>query len=91
MIVGAEDVQRHKPDPSALLLAARGMGHRLNEVAYVGDHPVDADAACRAGMPFIAVLTGFSPRQAFLGYPLMASIDDLSALPRLLGVSEIEA
>ncbi len=91
VIVGAEDVPAHKPDPSALLLAARGTGHRPEEIVYVGDHPVDAEAACRAGMPFVAVLTGFSPPRAFLSYPRMASIDDLSDLPRLLGVSEIEA
>ncbi len=86
VIVGAEDVAVYKPDPSGLLLAARRLGHRPADLVYVGDHPVDADAACRAGMPFVAVLTGVSPREAFMSRAHVAVIEELSALPRELGV-----
>ena len=45
VIVGGEDVSRHKPDPAGLLLALQRLGLPAADVLYVGDHPVDAEAA----------------------------------------------
>ena len=49
VIVGGEDVSQLKPDPAALLLALQRLGLSAADVLYVGDHPVDAAAASRAG------------------------------------------
>ena len=58
VVVGGEDVPKHKPHPACLLAAIRSLGVEAGETVYVGDSSVDGEAASRAGMPFIAVLTG---------------------------------
>jgi phosphoglycolate phosphatase len=66
VIVGGEDVCRHKPDPESLLLALDRLGVSPGKALYVGDSVTDALAAQRAGVPFVAVLSGTTPREAFL-------------------------
>ena len=87
VIVGAEDTPYHKPHPAGLLQAMSRLGCQPDEVVYIGDHPVDAQAARGAGISFVAVLTGMSERQDFLeNQPPLAIIDNLTGLPELLGV-----
>lgn len=84
IIVGAEDVAAHKPDPSGLSEAIGRLGRSPAEVLYVGDSIVDAETARRAGVPFVAVLSGVTPRVAFAAYEPHAVINDLTLLPRLV-------
>ena len=87
VIVGAEDTPYHKPHPAGLLRAMNALGCRPDEVVYIGDHLVDAEAARGAGIGFVAVLTGMSERQDFLeSHQPLAIIDNLTELPELLGV-----
>jgi phosphoglycolate phosphatase len=58
VIVGGEDVQRHKPHPDAIVLALTHLRVPAASAMYVGDHPVDADAARAAGVSFVGVLSG---------------------------------
>jgi phosphoglycolate phosphatase len=58
VIVGGEDVQRHKPDPQGLACALAQLGVPPAEAVYVGDHAVDAQAAERAGIPFVGAVSG---------------------------------
>jgi phosphoglycolate phosphatase len=62
VIVGGEDVQRHKPHPDAITLALTHLRVPAASAMYVGDHCVDADAdadaARAAGVSFIGVLSG---------------------------------
>jgi phosphoglycolate phosphatase len=79
-VVGADDVVRAKPAPDALLAALARIDVPPAQSLYVGDHPVDADAAAEAGVPFVAILTGPSPRSAFGGRPVrrfLTSIEEL--------------
>jgi phosphoglycolate phosphatase len=80
VIVGGEDVSRHKPDPESLQLALARLGVRSEEALYVGDSVTDAEAARRAEMPFVAVLSGTTPREAFEGYDVRAVIEHLGDL-----------
>ncbi len=57
-VVGGDETQKHKPDPEPLLLAAKRMNARPDEIAYVGDSPFDIRAAKAAGMHAIAVTWG---------------------------------
>jgi phosphoglycolate phosphatase len=80
VVVGGEDIARHKPDPSGLLLALGRLGVAAVDAVYVGDHPVDKEAASRAGVRFVAVLTGSSTAAEFLGddeLKILSSIGDL--------------
>ena len=87
IIIGGEDVTQHKPDPAGLFLALQHLQVRPAEVLYVGDHPVDAEAASRAGITFMAVLTGTSDMQSFAGHAVESFLDDLSHLPARLPLS----
>jgi phosphoglycolate phosphatase len=82
-IVGGEDVTAHKPDPESLRLALDRLGVGQEEALYVGDSIVDVETARRAGVSFVAVLSGTKPREAFLEYPIYAVIDMLEELPGL--------
>jgi phosphoglycolate phosphatase len=84
-IVGGEDVSCHKPDPEGLSKALHTLGQTASACVYVGDSAVDAETARRARMPFVAVLTGTTRRDAFRSYAPHAVIEDLCELPRLVG------
>jgi phosphoglycolate phosphatase-like HAD superfamily hydrolase len=72
VIIGGEDVVQHKPHPDGLLLALQRLHLPVTDVLYVGDHPVDAEAASRVGVPFMAVLTGTSDVPSFAPTPYTA-------------------
>lgn len=92
VIVGAEDTPYHKPHPAGLLQAMSRLDCRPDEVVYVGDHPVDAQAARGAGIGFVAVPTGILERQLFLeSPPPLAILDNLAELPALLGIGDLRA
>jgi pyrophosphatase PpaX len=57
-VVTGDDVERHKPEPDALLLALDRLGGEPASAAYVGDSPFDIQAAKAAGMGAIAVTWG---------------------------------
>ena len=86
VIIGGEDVSEHKPHPSGLIAAMSRMQMDTDDVLYVGDSTVDALAAERAKVPFIAVLSGTTSETEFNETAKIAVIDDISTLPRLLRV-----
>ena len=82
VIVGGEDVSKFKPDPESLNLALDKLGLPPEAVLYVGDSVVDAEAAMRAGVPFAAVLSGSTPREAFSKFEtrmILNSVRDLTS------------
>lgn len=84
LVVGSEDVRCHKPHPEGLLRALSELRLTPRDVVYVGDHPVDAQAARDAGIRFYAVLTGVSTADDFVSYPVagfLASLEDVIELP----------
>ena len=80
VIVGGEDVSRHKPDPEGLLAAIERLGGSPSGSLYVGDSVTDAETARLAGVPFAAVLSGVTPREAFTDYPVYDILDNLGEL-----------
>lgn len=81
VIVGGEDVTAHKPDPESLRLAIERLEVGPEESLYVGDSVIDAETARRAGVSFVAVLSGMTPREAFGEYAVCAVIETLTELP----------
>lgn len=88
-IVGSEDTIHHKPDPGGLLTALERLNWQPDRTVYVGDHLVDAQAAQQAKIPFVGVLTGTTVANEFCKYPHLAIIEDLTQLPMVLGVDNM--
>jgi phosphoglycolate phosphatase len=84
VIVGGEDVRAHKPDPLVLFQVFDRLGLEPRECIYVGDNVVDAQAAEKANVDFIAVLTGLTSYDEFCKYPNTAVIRSLSELMKLI-------
>ncbi len=61
-VVGADDVDRHKPDPEPYRLAARHLGVDPRACSAVEDTAVGVASARAAGMFTVAVLRGHVPR-----------------------------
>lgn len=68
-IVGGEDVNVFKPDPTGLNLMINRLGVSKEEVLYVGDSYIDAETAKNAGVDFAGVLTGSTDKKTFSKYP----------------------
>lgn len=58
VVVGGEDVARHKPHPEGIRKALEAIVVAPADAIYVGDHIMDAQAARAAGTRFIGVVTG---------------------------------
>jgi phosphoglycolate phosphatase len=84
VIVGGEDVAQHKPHPESLERALRLLDVHPSRAVYVGDHPVDAQAAAGAQIPFVGVLTGATEAQAWAAFAPFRIIADVTELPAML-------
>lgn len=84
IIVGGEDVNEHKPNPEGLLLILNEFGLEKKDLLYVGDSLVDAEAAKRADVDFIAVTTGSTTKEQFEQVKCKKIFSGLSALKELL-------
>lgn len=62
VVVTALDVEKPKPSPDALLVAAKKLHVPVNNCAIVGDSIVDIQAGKAAGAKTVAVLTGLFNR-----------------------------
>ena len=84
VIVGGEDVKQHKPHPEGLLYALQCLDVDPSCAVYVGDHPVDAETAARAGTAFVAVRTGVAPLETWNACRPLGVIADVGELGDLL-------
>ncbi|MCB9883245.1 MAG: HAD-IA family hydrolase [Planctomycetes bacterium] len=62
VLIGADDVDKHKPDPTPLLVACSRLGVEPTRSVYVGDSVHDMAAACAAEMG--AIGAGWGPFDA---------------------------
>jgi phosphoglycolate phosphatase len=84
VIVGGEDVRQHKPHPESLQRALARLELGTTEALYVGDHPVDAQAAEAAGVPFVIVRSGVAREDEFANLPRLAILRSVADLPAWL-------
>jgi len=80
VIVGGEDVSEHKPAPQGIEQAMTALRLTPADVLYVGDTTIDAQTAARAGVAFLAVLSGVTPRHDFSEYSAVGIVDNLGQL-----------
>jgi phosphoglycolate phosphatase len=88
ILVGGDTIANQKPAPDGLLLAARLLALDATDCLYVGDNPVDAQAARQAGMDFIGLLSGPASMVAFDHEKPLALLQNLAELPRWLDVND---
>jgi phosphoglycolate phosphatase len=84
VIVGGEDVAHHKPNPEGLQQALARLSISPAAALYVGDSLTDQETARRASVPFVALLSGVTPRESFRDDGIYGVLEDLSALPGLI-------
>jgi phosphoglycolate phosphatase len=83
-IVGFDEIEIPKPHPMGILKALTELDVAASQAIYIGDSVVDAEAANRAGVTFIAVLTGQTKNDGFQQYKCHSLLNDLSGIPALL-------
>ncbi len=64
VLIGGDQVARSKPAPDGILLAAKKLGIEPEDVAYIGDSPLDLRAASSAGSHSVAAAWGHQYDQA---------------------------
>ncbi len=89
VIVGGEDVEELKPDPTGLLRAVDMLSTTKERCLYVGDSVTDAETARRAGMRFVAALSGVTERDAFAEYEPAMMLECAGELPGALGIGVV--
>ena len=86
-VVGGDDVTALKPEPDGILHAVARLESTPASSLYVGDTAIDAEAAARGGLPFVAVLSGKTGRDEFDGYTVRDFLEGVAELPRLLATA----
>ena len=84
VVLGPDCGLAPKPDPAMLLHAAELLGIGVDRCVYVGDMPIDADAARAAGMACLLAPTGGSSRSELEVCPGVRVVADLFEAVRLL-------
>ncbi len=84
VVVGADDVSVHKPDPHPLLVAAETLGVEIEDCAYVGDSVHDMAAARAAGCVAIGVTWGIGSREQLLDAGAEWVVHDMQELGVLI-------
>ena len=83
-VVTALDVEKPKPFPDALHMAAKKLHTTIGECAIVGDSVVDIQAGKAAGAKTIGVLTGLFSRQDLEKHKPDLIVEDVNSLLDLL-------
>lgn len=84
VVVTADDVDLHKPDPYPVRHAAELLGVDVTRCAYVGDSPHDMLSAISAGAVSVAALWGAFPAGQVLAPGPDVALERIVDLPALL-------
>ena len=84
VVLTRDNVEKPKPNPEALMEAAERLGLEVDEIVFVGDHPIDSTCAEGASVRFIAVLTGWMDREGWRAEGVEEVVESVSALPEYL-------
>jgi len=82
--IGGDQVERIKPDPQSLLIAAEKLRVDPKQAVMLGDSVSDVMAARAAGMPIICVSYGYNHGQDIRSHHPDAVIDSLAQLKTLI-------
>lgn len=82
-IVGGDTAGRAKPDPEPLLKALELIGMPASHAVFVGDSPVDAQAAQACAMPFVLYEGGYGAHDC-ITETVHARFGDFGILPMII-------
>jgi len=84
LTIGGDQVEKIKPDPQPLLMAAEKLRVDPKQAVMLGDSVSDVMAARAAGMPIICVSYGYNHGQDIRSHDPDAVIDSLAQLKTLI-------
>lgn len=84
VLVGADSVTRHKPEPEPVLKALELLDVAAEEAVFVGDSPHDIHSGNAAGVATIAALWGAFTREQLTVSAPTHLLEHLAELPALL-------
>ncbi|WP_158373353.1 HAD family hydrolase [Cellulosimicrobium cellulans] len=90
-VTGAEDVDEAKPEPDLVHAALDLAGVPADRAVFVGDSVWDVEAAVRAGVPCIGVLSGGTSEAELRDAGATAVVEDVAALLRDLDATPVGA
>lgn len=82
--VGESATVRRKPNPDAVLAAAKALGEDIADCVYVGDSEVDIQTAKNAGMACISVSWGFRDPEQLIAAGAQNIADTPEELEKLI-------
>ena len=82
--MGESATVRRKPNPDAVLAAAKALGEEMAACVYVGDSEVDIETAKNAGMDCISVSWGFRDREQLITAGAQRLADTPEELEKLI-------
>jgi len=85
-VTGGDDVKAAKPDPDVVAVALEKAAVPADRAVFVGDTVWDVEAAGKAGLPCVAVLTGGICREALREAGAVAVYADVAEL--LAGIDD---
>lgn len=77
LIIGGEDVSSAKPSPEGINAALNRLNVSAEDTLYCGDSTVDGATAQNAGVDFMGVLHGVTPREELERYPNVGIVENL--------------
>lgn len=83
-IIGADDTDKHKPDPIPAFMALKEMGGKPEETMIVGDSPFDILCGKNAGIKSVAVGWSALPMDTILKYEPDYVVDSMEELLTLI-------
>lgn len=84
LVVGGDTLEVRKPNPLPLLHACDSLGVPVSQSLYIGDSPIDVEAAKAAGMPVFCVPYGYREGQPAETLCCDGFIETLGDIPYLI-------
>jgi len=84
LVVGGDTLEVRKPNPLPLLHACDSLGVPVNHAIYIGDSPIDVEAANAAGIPVFCVPYGYREGRPLNSLACNGFIDSLADIPALI-------
>lgn len=84
LVVGGDTLEVRKPNPTPILHAIDCLGVATGRTIYIGDSPIDVEAATAAGVPVFCVPYGYREGKPLSALDCNGYIDSLQDVPALI-------